>query len=415
MSAPPERARPDAVVADPQVRLARAAWSRLVEPGDPVAGALVASLGPVEALAAVAAVAGGAGTDHLVTGLGPVARRRLLTALGGWLPRWGGDPHRDLAAIEQWGGRLVVPEDGSWPDGLADLGPAAPLCLWQRGSADTRALLAASVAVIGARAATAYGERVAGEIAAGLVDAGWTVLSGGAYGIDAAAHRAALAVGGRTVAVLAGGLDRPYPAGNVRLLTAAVEQGGAVLSEVPVGAVPSRTRFLQRNRVIAAAARATVVVEAAWRSGALSTAGHAVGLLRPVGAVPGPVTSAASVGCHRLLREGAVCVTDAAEVLELVGVGPAPEPATIGQAGDGLPWGERRVLDALPRRGGLEPEALARRSGLSVAETRAALGRLGTAGHAIAEGCRWRLSTGGTREERDTRAGEPGPSDRTAG
>lgn len=363
---------------------ARAAWSGIAEPGDVVAGTLVELMGADAALELVAATAGG-GRAELPT-LAPAAEDRVRRSLEGWAHRYAADAPADhvrwLAAL---GGRLVVPGDEGWPVALDDLGVARPLCLWVRGAAPAE-LLDRAVALVGARAASAYGEHVTATLVAGLVDAGVCVVSGGAFGIDAAAHRAALLDGGRTVAVLAGGLDRPYPAGNARLL-AAVAERGALVSEVPPGVAPARHRFLLRNRLIAAAARVTVVVEAAWRSGALSTAGHAVGLLRPVGAVPGPVTSATSAGCHRLLREGATCVTDAAEVLELLDGTPAGVVADDGPPPDA---DERAVLDALPVRAGSTPDVVAGRAGLALLDVLAALGRLESAGRALREGGRWR-------------------------
>jgi DNA processing protein len=281
-----------------------------------------------------------------------------------------------------------------WPSGLDDLGPAAPPCLWVRGEAQLDVPLERSVAVVGARASTAYGNHVAGELAAGLGARGVVVVSGGAYGIDAAAHRGALAADGLTVVLLAGGVDRPYPAGNAELLGRIVRGGGAVVSEVPPGSVPSRTRFLQRNRLIAAAARGTVVVEAAWRSGALNTATHANALLRPVGAVPGPVTSMASAGCHRLMRDGgAVCVTDADDVLDLIGAmgsDLAPDRRAPDGTADGLDRASRLLLDALPMRSAARPESLARTAGLSATEVRGALGTLEILGLAVREGSGWR-------------------------
>lgn len=366
--------------------LARAAWSRLAEPGDLVAGALVAALGPVDALAWLQrTVARGDLTAPGGLPRSPAAgdgsiRRRLAGAVDRWAPRLQNlDPRRELRVLERLGGTLLVPESPRWPGRMADLGAAMPLCLWVLGAAEVDTLLDRSVALIGARACSAYGEHVAGEIATGLVDRGWAVVSGGAYGIDAVAHRCTVAAGGRTVAFLAGGVDRPYPAGNARLLRA-VADAGAVVSEVPPGSVPSKVRFLHRNRLIAAAARGTVVVEAAWRSGALSTAGHATRLLRAVGAVPGPVTSATSAGCHRLLREGqAVCVTDAAEVLDLVGeCGEhlAPGVAVPSRPEDGLPDEMRRVLDALPVRRRADVEAVSRAAGLGPGQVSSALGHL---------------------------------------
>lgn len=346
----------------------------------------------------------GASADDL-----PGALRALARALPRWAPRVAGlDPRASLDALAEVGGTVLVPGDRRWPARLADLGPAAPLCLWVRGEADLARLTAASVAVVGARAATAYGERVAAELASGVAERGVTVLSGGAFGIDAAAHRGALAVDGPTVALLAGGVDRLTPVGNRSVLEAVLSQGGAVVAESPPGVPPSRARFLLRNRLIAAATTATVVVEAAWRSGALSTAARAVELLRPVGAVPGPVSSPASAGCHRLLREGATCVTDAAEVLELLpGSQATPEPAHRGPAGpaqgaardradhpplrpersDGI---RARVVDALGVGRAASTEVVARRSGLAVHEVAAELGLLELVGRATRDARGWR-------------------------
>ena len=368
--------------------LARATWSRLAEPGDAVAGTLVAELGATEALALLRDHAGGA----MVAA--PGGDRRLGAALDRWAVRLPGlDLGRELRVLARLGGTLLVPGDPRWPAPLADLGPAVPHCLWVRGRTDLAGAFAGAVALVGARASTEYGSHVAGRIASGVADAGGTVVSGGAYGIDTAAHRGALAADGVTVAFLAGGIDRPYPVGNARLLDQLLERGGSLVSEVPPGSVPSRSRFLQRNRLIAAAAAATVVVEAAWRSGALNTAGHAAELLRPVGAVPGPVTSAASAGCHRLLRDGrAVCVTDAAEVLELVGPLAPTSPGTPSQAPqDGLDPAARLALDALPVRRAAGIDSLARAAGLTAPETLAALGTLELRGLAVREGDAWRL------------------------
>ncbi|GMA29597.1 DNA-processing protein DprA [Arenivirga flava] len=229
---------------------------------------------------------------------------------------------RSLRNAATLGLRLLAPGDTDWPEGLDDLGVHGPLAMWSRGRPERLAALGRSIALVGARAATTYGEQVAMEAAAGLVDRGFAVLSGAAYGIDGMAHRSALASEGVTVAVLAGGLDRYYPSGHEQLLRRIASEG-AVVSELPPGAAPTKWRFLQRNRLIAAMSQATIVLEAGRRSGSLNTAGHASALARPLGAVPGPVTSPASAGCHRLLREyDAVCVTTAEEMAELAP--PAP-------------------------------------------------------------------------------------------
>ena len=226
---------------------------------------------------------------------------------------------------------------------------------------------------------------------------GAVVVSGGAFGIDAAALRGALHAG-PTLSVSAGGVDRLYPAANADLLSAVIGTG-ALVAEVPPGCQPGRHRFLTRNRLIAAMSGATVVVEAAWRSGALSTARHARDLGRGLGAVPGPVTSMESVGCHRLLRNGAVCVTDADDALELIAplgeIDPeATRAAAAGQAGsgllDGLSEEASAVIDALPARGSARVETLTRAAGLSEQEVVSALGLLELSGRVQRDGPRWR-------------------------
>jgi DNA processing protein len=222
-----------------------------------------------------------------------------------------------LQLATQHGITFVFPDDELWPAGLNDLA-APPVMLYVRGNVDVLLDKRPAVAIVGARAATSYGEHITRELAADLAP-DHVVVSGGAYGIDGAAHRAAMMAGGRTIAYLAGGADRPYPAGHAQLLRE-VAATGAVVSEVPVGSAPTKWRFLQRNRLIAAHSKASIVVEAGWRSGSLNEAGHARAIGRKVGAVPGAITSAASAGTHRLIREsGATLVTSADDVRELVG------------------------------------------------------------------------------------------------
>jgi DNA processing protein len=386
-------------------RLAAAAWSRLAEPGDAVAGALVAQLGASGALRWLVdatvdpdrALGGLRRADDDGTDVPPVRRAatdRLLSAVGRWAPRLASlDPRRELRVLERCDGTLLVPGDEHWPRRVDDLGVAAPFALWVRGRADVESWSRRSVAVVGARAATAYGERVAAELSSGLAERGFTVVSGGAYGIDAAAHRGAVAAEGTTCAVLASGVDRFYPQGNDGLLRR-IAGTGAVLSEVPPGSAPFRQRFLARNRVIAALTAATVVVEAAHRSGALSTARRAAELLRPVGAVPGPVTSMASAGCHGLLRDAvAVCVTGAAEVADLAGdLGreAAPPPPSADTVLDRLGPDERLLRDALPVRAAASVDALARAAGLPPRRVLTLLGGLERQDLVRREGGRWR-------------------------
>lgn len=344
-------------------RAARALLSRVAEPGDRQLAALLAHQSAAEVVERLRADADPA-LDRF--------RSRLPTA----------DPEADLARAADVGGRLLVPGDLEWPTQLADLGDAEPWALWVRGSADLRMSALRSVAVVGARAATSYGTHVASGLGADLAAAGWTVVSGGAFGIDAAAHSGALAAHGTTVAVLACGVDVAYPPRHDALF-ARIAGDGLLVSEVPPGAAPHRGRFLVRNRLIAALTRGTVVVEAALRSGALSTARDAERLGRPVLAVPGPVTSEMSRGVHRELRRGATLVTSADEVIEAVGelgVDLADQPSGPVTVRDALDPLSARVLDGVPARRPATVESIARTAGVTASEAAAALGLLELAG-----------------------------------
>ncbi|MFE6733773.1 DNA-processing protein DprA [Microbacterium sp. NPDC057650] len=375
-----ERLRPDV---DPAEIAARAAWSVLTEPGDGVAGALVAAFGPQGALDQALSEA------TLRAPIEVLGSKTMNEAVARWMPR--ADSRAVVNALrdaEAVGARMLLPDDPDWPVGLADLGPHAPLVLWVRGSSE--ALVAQeAVSIVGARASTGYGENIAAELAGDLAATGVCVVSGGAYGIDGTAHRAAIGVGGTTVAFLAGGVDRSYPAGHQQLFER-IRAGGAVVSEVPCGGAPTKWRFLQRNRLIAAAGLATVVVEAGRRSGTLNTAGHAADLGRPLGAVPGPISSAASAGCHRLFREfDAICVTSAAEVRELW-ADAAPEPP-------GAPAVDPhrvRLLDALSTRAPRDVQELARRSGMDAERVRSILGVMELEGGATRRQTGWIRSGG---------------------
>jgi DNA processing protein len=361
-------------------RAARASLARLAEPGDPWLGRAVAGLGASAVLERVRRARAGE-PDRL-------AHYRVR------LPSLGADAELTRRA----GARLVAPGDAEWPAALDDLGERAPLVLWVSGEGRLDEVVGRSVAVVGARACTAYGEHVAAELAAGIGDRGWSVVSGGAYGIDAAAHRGALAVDAPTVAVLACGVDVAYPAAHDTLL-AAVRAAGAVVSEMPPGARPTRVRFLHRNRVIAALSRGTVVVEAALRSGALNTAGHAEELSRVVMAVPGPVTSESSMGCHELVRtRGASLVTRAADVLDLVGeLGSDRSDLRRGadRPTDGLDPTTMRVLEALPLRRQAPADSIGRVAGLDPATVLRALGLLRSLGLAEGQEGRWRRASPG--------------------
>lgn len=297
----------------------------------------------------------------------------------------------DLDTVHRRGGRLLTPDDDEWPAlAFVSFGGAPlrdkpeghpPLALWAVGPLRLDDVADRSAAIVGTRAATAYGEHVAAELSTGLIERDVAVVSGGAYGIDGAAHRAALAAEGSTVAVLAGGLDILYPAGHSALLHR-VSQQGLLVSEYPPGIRPARHRFLTRNRLVAALSSATVVVEAGVRSGAASTAAWARALGRVVCAVPGPVTSMASAGCHELLRSGAELVTRPEEVIEIVGRAGefADEPPRPADALDSLSQTELRVYEALPGRGMRTPDEIAVAAGLPVAAVLGPLAMLEIAG-----------------------------------
>ncbi len=342
-------------------RAARIAWSFLVEPGDVDAGALVRAWGAVDALARV------------LSDATPPSDRQWRQAFARWRPRISLiDVDAQRRTADRVGAVHLIPGDAQWSAGLDDLGDHAPLGLHVRG--DTSLLGGErGIAVVGARAASGYGEHMTSEIVGDLTGRGASIVSGAAYGIDGAAHRTALATAQPTVAVLAGGVDRVYPAGHAGLL-AEIVRSGAVVGEPALGSTPTRWRFLARNRLIAAMTRATLVVEAGWRSGSLNTAAHAASLGRPLGAVPGPVTSAGSAGCHRLLREyDAVCITTGAELAELAGLGAAaPPPSHASTAADPI----ERVAGVLSRRTPHDAERVAQLTGLTIDQAEEALGLL---------------------------------------
>lgn len=378
------RSRP---VGDGSARAAYAWLSRACEPGDHAVWAYVQSLGPIEVAAQLAA---NDAPERLQRLGGPRVRQDLAM--------------QDLAAAAAVGARLLIPGDADWPDdALQVMGAAAgggqaqcvpPLALWTRGAGRLTDLLQRAVAVVGARAATPYGESVAEQIAYGLAERGVTVVSGGALGIDRAAHAAALAADGSTIAVLAGGIDRPYPRANLRLLEH-VAARGLLLTEWAPGCAPMRHRFLVRNRLIAGLTAGTVVVEAAIRSGARSTAARAHEMGRPVMAVPGPVTSAMSEGCLQMLRdEAALAVGTAGHVLEATGVSGAElvflergrqEPE------DDLDPGLRRLLDAVPARRAASADSIALVAATGPADTMRSLTVLEMMGFVEQLDGRWRI------------------------
>lgn len=365
----------------PNERQARVMLTEVVDAGDPVLAAAVSQSGAQQTWAEV--VAGRFGE--------PLAARAAAVDL---------DRTARLARLCR--ARFIIPGDEEWPQRLEDLRfvepvqrrGGVPIGLWLRGPGHLGALLARAVAIVGSRAASPYGSGVATDLAADLAEDGVTVVSGGAYGIDAAAHRGALSVGGPTIAVLACGADVDYPKGNAGLFEQIAERH-LIVSELPLSESPTRVRFLARNRLIAAATQGTVVVEAAVRSGARNTAGWAANCARHLMAVPGPVYSAMSEGPHLMIRTGqAVLVTGGTEVREML--------APMGSDLLGLPQGRGRptdelsepqlaVFEALPSRGWAAPGDVALRAGLPMLATLRELAALERRGLAEAGERGWRL------------------------
>ena len=370
-------------------RVARAALSRLSEPGDVRLTTLVGRLGANRVYELLR-------DEQDVAGVYTDVAARLR----------GLDPARELADAAGKGIRFVCPEDDEWPRDLDDLDRAeplqerggAPLGLWVKGPRRLDEVCRSAAAVVGSRSATTYGAAVASDLAAHLAEHGVCVVSGAAFGIDQAAHRGALAVKGLTVAVLACGVDRAYPSAHRGLLEYIAETG-LVVSELPPGCAPTRVRFLSRNRLIAALARGTVVVEAAVRSGALNTANWTTRLNRVLMGVPGPVTSAPSQGVHELIRaRGAALVTRGEDVLELLapsGSFLAEVPRAPMLVTDRLDDRERRVLDAVPVTRPAGEDSIARTAGVGEPDVRAAMERLSGLGLVEQTSVGW-LRTGQT-------------------
>lgn len=374
-------------------RLARAALTRIADPGDEVMGRAIRDRGVHGALRAAR---GGRAL--------PGASPRRTAAYATRAART--DPVADLAAAHRAGARFVCPGDGDWPGQLDDLGPQRPYGLWVRGRPSLRLWALRSVAVVGARACTDYGAHMAAGLGAGLARAGWVVVSGAAYGVDGVVHRSALAAGGATIGVVASGVDVAYPPGNAELI-GRIAESGLLVGELPPGDHPTRSRFVLRNRVIAALTRGTVVVEARYRSGSLITARRAAALGRVTMGVPGPCTSGLSEGVHEMLRGGAAVVTDAAEVVELVGeIGTDLAPQRRGPVlpRDLLGPAASRVLEAMPGRGAADAGQIAGAAGATCDDTLSRLYELQALGFVERQEGRWKLVRT-ARDGRTRRAG----------
>jgi DNA processing protein len=368
---------------DPVELFAALAWSVICEPGDGFAGQLVDTFGfatalgfelkklPAKDYVSKFAEAGSDWVEMQAFG-------RFEKTLNDSRERWGA--RISLAAIRHAidaasgvGAHFINQQSKHWPQRLNDLEKHKPRGLWLIGKPEL--LTRDAISFVGSRMASTYGEYSTGELVAPLVNGEFSVVSGGAYGVDAMAHRAALALEGDTVAVMAGGLDRLYPSGNADLFQKVAEKG-CLVSEMPPGAEPTKWRFLQRNRLIAALGLATIVIEANPKSGAVSTANRALELGRPLGAVPGPINSPGSHGCHRLIRESsATLITSAEDILEMIGLAETGTQAEL----SGLGALETRVNDVIGH-SGANMEKICHEGGLTRSEAQLGLSGLLLAG-----------------------------------
>ncbi len=358
-------------------QLARIEWSRITEGGDVLAYGIIERLGAANALEAV----------RTGEGLEP----EEMKVVDRWRHRLERIQPFNSEALEKIGMSVLIPGDDLWPEQINDLGPQTPPLLWVKGNPHVLTKRQA-VSIVGSRAATAAGTRIARDFAFEISEIA-TVVSGGAFGIDAAAHSGAILADKPTIIVSAGGADRVYPRAHETLYRQTLEGGGAVVSESPLGAAPQRFRFLARNRIIAALSKATLVVEAPSRSGALSTARHAMNIGRDVGAVPGSIDSVQSRGCIDLLRNNATAIANVEHLRDLIGPIQIQEPVTDDffsfGADDDFDPRTARTLDAVPLTCSKDVPSIANVAGLSVPETLTALSRLLLAGRVEERSGRW--------------------------
>lgn len=358
-------------------------WSCVAESGDEMANAVRDTLGDEEAQTWLLADYPERVPQQLVAAA-QYSVSDWSQAHARWHPRAvNAKPDEDFGVLEGLGGRFVIPGDSEWPRQLDDLGPQKPHGLWVLGTLPS----GVGCSIVGARASTQYGNRNSYDISSELASHSITVVSGGAFGVDIAAHRGALDASGHTTAVMAGGVGQLYPASHQSDFRRIIDHGGAVISEAPPMWRPARWRFLARNRLIAALGMATVLIEAGLRSGALSTVRHALSLGREVGALPGMVTQELSKGCHEAIRNGATLVRNGRDVMELLELNPEYQdvlfgaPTAIDQGIDALAREQRRVWEALPVRTEMKLERIITESGLSRQETLAALAALELTGY----------------------------------
>ena len=370
---------------------AAATWSLLCEPGDSMAGMLRRTLGTEESLFEIRKAKSAFEIASLLPEdyfRAPSFISTLEDSLECWKRRLNVvNVDKSLEVLESLGGSALTPDSILWPKGLVDLGDSAPALLWLIGN---RSVFnnPKAISVVGSRIASSYGLEVTKDIVHCAVSKDYAVVSGGALGIDAKAHSSTLECNGQTIAVMAGGLDRLYPPRNLDLFEQ-IKFDGLLVSEMPPGAAPARWRFLQRNRLIAALGKATVVIEAGYRSGSINTAGHANELERPVGAIPGPINSTRSAGCHRLIRElRAELISTPEDLFELLEFRNGAEE----QLSFELNASQIRALDSL---GFFEQrtEAVASVSGMTLNEAEFALGTLSKLGLVIRTSNGWMKSS----------------------
>ena len=338
-------------------------WNNLVEPGDRVATSLRKTLGNRGALEKFL------GRDTRETS--ELTSSDLSSAFERWLPRYQPTIASDsIQLATRYDMKLLLPTDELWPKSLNDLGPFAPMLLWYRGNPENFSQLERAISIVGSRTCSNYGQRVTTDVVSSAVEHEATVVSGGALGIDSVAHKAALGQSGRTVAAMAGSLENLYPSGNWELFER-IAHSGLLVSEMAPNSKPTRWRFLQRNRLIAALGSALVVTEAGWRSGSINTANHCAELGRRVFAIPGPITSPGSAGCNRLIRDNlAELLLDTNDLAGELGWEHKNLPAEVlvGVL-------ERRALDFLTNREQIA-EQISAAAGLSRGDTAMALGSL---------------------------------------
>lgn len=359
-------------------------WCAVSEPADPDVHVVRSFLGDEEAMSWVKSERLEPLPPELWSSQQQV--KRWTRAYERWHPRsMSANPDSDLAMLHELHGSFIIPGDARWPDSLSILGEKQPWGLWVWGDLPQ----ARSCAIVGARASTNYGNYHAHEIASELAQNNVDVISGGAFGIDIAAHRGSCEAGGRTFAVMAGGLGELYPASHAHDFRTFVDSGGGIISEVPPMWRPARWRFLERNRLVAALSHVTVVIEAGLRSGALSTARQAMEMGKEVGALPGMVTHEMSTGCHELLRNGASLIRHGQDIVDMMpGWNSAQRqdllfgsPVEEDHGIAALEWTHRRVWEALPKRGSMSLNRLTTESGLSRSDLFSALAVLEVEGY----------------------------------